>query len=186
MYYHNITSDDMLNGDGLRTVLWVSGCEHACKNCHNPSTWCPTSGIPFTEWDEAEFFAKLAQDHIDGCTFSGGDPLHPNNRIEIGELAKKIKRLYSNKDIWLYTGYTAVFDAEINSFIFYDDTIGLAPISVDWIDAVDILVDGRFKQEVRDKDIHDGLKVHWRGSSNQRIIDVKQTFAQKQIVERSC
>lgn len=182
MYYHNITSDDMVNGDGLRVVLWVSGCEHACQNCHNPVTWCPTSGIPFTEWDQAEFFQKLSQEHIDGCTFSGGDPLYPSNRAEIGHLAALVKKLLPTKDIWLYTGYSLSY--EDNAFVFKDDEKKLEPFSLDWLQYIDVLVDGRFIQSVRNQDIHDGKKVYWRGSSNQNVIDVQQSLLKKQVILR--
>ncbi len=86
MRYHNITTDDMLNGDGLRTVLWVAGCEHRCVGCHNPDTWDIGGGIPFDAEAEAELFEKLAPDYISGLTFSGGDPLHPqqNNMAVYG------------------------------------------------------------------------------------------------------
>ena len=80
MHYHNITTDDMLNGDGLRTVLWVAGCNHKCKGCHNPITWDINGGLVFDDIAKAELFEKLNKPWISGITFSGGDPLHPNNR----------------------------------------------------------------------------------------------------------
>ncbi len=182
MFYHNITSDDMLNGDGLRVVLWVAGCQHACPNCHNPSTWDAQSGIPFTEWDEAEFWEKLSQEHINGCTFSGGDPLHPANRDTIGRLADAVKKLYPNKDIWLYTGYKLDFDNSSRCWIFRDDVINLAPFSIDWIESIDVIVDGRYVQKVREEDIHSGMPALWRGSSNQNVIDVKKSLSAGRIV----
>ncbi|NCC45274.1 MAG: anaerobic ribonucleoside-triphosphate reductase activating protein, partial [Clostridia bacterium] len=105
MRYHNITKDDMLNGDGLRVVLWVAGCSHHCKGCQNPSTWDPNGGIPFEAKDEAEIFSQLDHSYIEGITFSGGDPLYEENREEITRLAKEIKKRYPEKTIWLYTGY---------------------------------------------------------------------------------
>ena len=78
MRYHNITKDDMLNGDGLRVVLWVAGCSHGCRECQNPITWDPNGGLPFTDSERAEIFAELDKDYISGITFSGGDPLHPS------------------------------------------------------------------------------------------------------------
>lgn len=80
MRYHNITKDDMLNGDGLRVVLWVAGCGHHCKGCQNPITWDPNGGIPFDDAAKAEIFEQLDKDYISGITFSGGDPLHEANR----------------------------------------------------------------------------------------------------------
>lgn len=161
MRYHNITTDDMLNGDGLRTVLWVAGCTHCCKGCHNPITWDINGGIPFDEAAEQELFEKLASEHISGITFSGGDPLHPENRGEIARLCVKFRERFPDKDIWLYTGYT--FE-EIESE--FPEIIPL----------VDIIVDGEFVEEECDP------KLHWCGSANQRVIDVKKTLGLGKIV----
>ena len=86
MRYHNITKDDMLNGDGLRVVLWVAGCSHCCKDCQNPITWDPNGGIPFDEAAKQEIFDQLDKPYISGITFSGGDPLHSANRLEVRNL----------------------------------------------------------------------------------------------------
>ena len=91
MRYHNITKDDMLNGDGLRVVLWVSGCSHCCKECQNPVTWDPNSGILFDESAKQEIFEQLEKAYISGITFSGGDPLYVQNISEVTKLAKEIK-----------------------------------------------------------------------------------------------
>lgn len=104
MNYHNITKDDMLNGDGLRVVLWVSGCNHHCKNCQNPITWDEKGGLPFDEKAEEELFEALDKPHIDGITFSGGDPLFPNNRSEVFRLIKKIRNKLPQKQ----SGFTQV------------------------------------------------------------------------------
>lgn len=159
MRYHNITTDDMLNGDGLRTVLWVAGCSHHCEGCQNPITWDINGGIPFDEDAENELFQKLAPDYISGLTFSGGDPLHPQNRAEITRLAKKSRELFPKKDIWLYTGYTfdEVKELEIMQYI-------------------DVIVDGEFKKELLDE------KLHWKGSANQRVIEVPETLKVGRIV----
>lgn len=159
MNYHNITKDDMLNGDGLRVVLWVAGCSHACKECHNPITWDVNGGLPFDEDAERELFAALDKDYISGLTFSGGDPLHPSNRDAVTALAKKAKTLFPDKTIWLYTG----FDWE-------------AVRSLAIVPYLDVIVDGRFRIELKD------TKLHWKGSSNQRVIDVPATLAQGKIV----
>ena len=89
MRYHNITKDDMLNGDGLRVVLWVAGCNHCCRDCQNPITWDPNGGLAFTEAEETEIFTELDKDYVSGITFSGGDPLHPSNISAVTALAKK-------------------------------------------------------------------------------------------------
>ena len=105
MRYHNITKDDMLNGDGLRVVLWVAGCGHACPGCHNPITWDAEGGLLFDQAAKAELFTELGKDYISGITFSGGDPLFPGNREEISELCREIRQKFPDKTIWLYTGY---------------------------------------------------------------------------------
>ncbi len=159
MNYHNITKDDMLNGDGLRVVLWVAGCSHYCSECQNPVTWDPNGGIPFDQAAREEVFAELSKDYISGITFSGGDPLYSSNEQEITELAKQIRERFHSKTIWLYTGYT--WDEIKNREI---------------IPYLDVLVDGRYVKEQRD------TLLHWRGSANQRVIDVKKTLEQGKVV----
>ncbi|HAS78459.1 MAG TPA: anaerobic ribonucleoside-triphosphate reductase activating protein, partial [Ruminococcus sp.] len=90
MRFHDISRDNMLNGDGLRAVLWVAGCSHQCKDCHNPITWDINGGVPFDEAAEKELFEALSPSYISGITFSGGDPLHIKNRDEVGRLIEKI------------------------------------------------------------------------------------------------
>lgn len=159
MRYHNITHDDLLNGAGLRTVLWVSGCEHHCHNCHNPVTWSIEDGLYFDEAAERELFESIARGYIDGVTFSGGDPLHLNNREDITALAKKIKQSHPNKTIWLYTGYLweQIKDLEIINYL-------------------DVIVDGKYIEELNN------TSLHWRGSSNQRIINVPLTLENDTII----
>ena len=159
MKFHNITKDDMLNGDGIRVVLWVSGCSHHCKNCQNPITWDPNVGVDFDDSAKQEIFTELDKPYVSGITFSGGDPLFPGNRKEVLELAKEIKAKYPKKTIWLYTGYT------------YDQIKDLEIIPY-----LDVIVDGRFVEKLKD------LNLHWKGSSNQKVIDVKQTLKKGEIV----
>ena len=118
MNYHNITKDDMLNGDGLRVVLWVSGCNHQCEDCQNPVTWDLTGGLPFDEKAEDELFEALAPDYISGITFSGGDPLHPFNREEVLRLKDELKESYDNnklseQDIEQYKSLLSIKDIEL-------------------------------------------------------------------------
>ena len=160
MRYHNITKDDMLNGDGLRVVLWVSGCEHGCEGCHNPITWDPQKGLLFDENAKNELFSELSKPYISGITFSGGDPLHKNNREEIHELIMQIHDHFPDKTIWLYTGYL------------WEEICSLS-----FIQYVDVLIDGKFVQRLKND------KLHWRGSSNQKIIDVKRSLEQRTIIE---
>ena len=105
MNYHNITKCDLKNGEGIRVVLWVSGCEHKCIGCHNPQTWSKDSGIPFDESAKLEIFEELEKDYVTGLTLSGGDPLAKSNRNEILDLMIEVKDKFANKHIWCYTGY---------------------------------------------------------------------------------
>lgn len=163
MNFHNITHDDMNNGDGLRVVLWVAGCNHHCKDCQNPVTWNPDDGVPFTLADKEEIFAALALDYIAGITFSGGDPLHPANRRDVRELMEEVKTRFPDKTIWVYTGYTweeIMQDSELAGM--------MTP--------VDILVDGRFVTELKD------VTYPWAGSTNQKVIDVQKTLQEGRII----
>ena len=159
MRYHNITKDDLLNGSGIRVVLWVAGCGHHCPECHNPITHDPKGGIPFDDAAKEELFAELRKDYVSGITFSGGDPLHPINVNEIGELVAEINAMFPNKTKWLYTGYT------------YEQISSLPFISM-----LDVVCDGRFEVDKFDP------KIHWVGSSNQRVIDIKATKREGRIV----
>ncbi len=153
MNYHNITKEDMLNGDGIRVVLWVSGCSHKCKNCQNPITWDKDGGLPFDKKAEDELFEALDKPFIDGITFSGGDPLMVENRSEVMRLVNKCRGEFPDKSIWLYTGYS--FD-EIKD--------------IEGIELIDVIADGEFVEELKDNNIK------WVGSSNQKVIDVKKTL----------
>lgn len=159
MRYHNITKDDMLNGDGLRVVLWVAGCGHHCEGCQNPVTWDADGGIPFGETDREELFTELRRSYVSGITFSGGDPLFPANEPEVLALAKEIRQKFPDKTIWLYTGYLweYVKKREIARYI-------------------DVLVDGPYVQKLRD------TQLHWRGSANQHVIDVQESLAAGKLV----
>ncbi len=159
MNYHDITKEDMLNGDGIRVVLWVSGCEHKCKNCQNPITWDKNDGLPFDKNAEDELFEALSKSFIDGITFSGGDPLAPYNRAEISRLIKKCAKEYPNKTIWLYTGYL------------YEEIK-----DIEGIELVDVLCDGEFVENLKDNNLQ------WVGSSNQRVINIKRTIQKGEIV----
>ena len=154
MRYHDITKDDMLNGDGLRVVLWVAGCTHCCKECQNPLTWDPDGGLLFDESAKQEIFEQLDKSYISGITFSGGDPLHPANSLEVKELMAEIKEKYPDKTIWLYTGgkWEAIRQMPLMQY-------------------VDVCVDGEFKIERMDS------KLMWKGSSNQRVIDVQASLS---------
>lgn len=153
MRYHNISRDDMLNGDGLRVVLWLSGCEHHCKDCQNPLTWDAEGGLPFDDSAKEELFAELSKSYISGLTLSGGDPLYPANIADVTTLMEEVREKFPNKTIWLYTGYS------------WEDIYDRP-----YIKYADVLVDGEFISELKD------VKLLWKGSSNQRVINVKKTL----------
>lgn len=181
--FHDITKDDMNNGDGLRVVLWLSGCGHRCPGCQNPETWSKCSGIPFTIESESELFEALDKPWIDGITFSGGDPLFPANRNFVGAMIEKIRNDFPEKDVWLYTGYTLKSDK--NGWYFEDECPWLLEhdrFSLGYLDQIDVLVDGPFDKEIRAVDLAEKKDPHWCGSSNQRVIDVKKTIVADAIV----
>lgn len=159
MKYHNITHEDMNNGDGLRVVLWLSGCEHHCQGCQNPVTWNPDDGLDFDLKAKQEIFDELSKDFISGITFSGGDPLHEKNREMVYSLCKEIKEKFPNKTVWIYTGYSweDVKQEEVMKF-------------------TDVLVDGKFVEELADK------TFHWAGSTNQKVIDVQKTLKEGKVI----
>ena len=159
MRYHDITKDDMKNGDGLRVVLWLSGCRHRCPSCQNPVTWDPEDGLYFDEAARREIEGQLEKPYISGITFSGGDPLFPGNAGEVTAYCKELKERFPGKTIWLYTGevWENICALEIARYL-------------------DVLVDGRFEQERKDN------LLHWRGSANQRVIDVKESLRRGQVV----
>ena len=152
MKYMNILDCSIADGEGIRVVLYVSGCVHCCKGCHNRESWDCNVGKLFTQEVKEKLFKLLARDYIDGFTLSGGDPLIEVNLKECTILCKEIKERFPNKTIWLYTGYV------------YENVSDL-----DIMNYVDVVVDGPFIQEQRD------ITLPFRGSSNQRIIYVKES-----------
>ncbi len=161
--YHNITKDDMLNGVGVRVVLWLSGCDHRCANCHNQLTWSHKEGIYFAEEAKKELFNELKKDYISGVTLSGGDPLYILNREEVAVLIEEIKTEFPDKTVWVYTGYT--WD-EIKS----DETL------FNTVKNVDVVVDGKFDENLKD------IQYNWAGSKNQKVIDVKKSIERGDLV----
>ena len=160
MRYHNITKDDMKNGDGLRAVLWLAGCPHRCPGCHNPVTWDENGGLEFDGAAEKEIFDQLEKSYISGLTLSGGDPLYPGSRKDVEALLIRVKERFPQKTVWLYTGYL------------WEDICGLALFK-----HVDVCVDGRFEESLKDQ------RLLLKGRKNQRVIDVKKTLAQEDTSE---
>lgn len=161
MRYHNITKADMLNGDGLRVVLWLAGCSHHCQACQNPITWDANDGLIFDEEAKREVFAELEKSWCNGLTLSGGDPLYVGNRKDVSLLVKEIKSKFPDKNIWCYTGYTW---EELMKEVKEDENLKII------LDNVDVLLEGRFVLSLALE------KLHYVGSSNQRIIDVRSSL----------
>ena len=163
MNYMQIDKTSISNGLGIRVVLWCAGCNRQCKNCFNPETWDFNAGYPFDEKAKHFLFEQLSKPYVKGLTLTGGHPLEKPNRNTIYYLLKEIKEKFPSKDIWMYTGYKweDIQDIrEIQRILIY----------------VDILVDGPYIEEQRD------ITLAFRGSKNQRIIDVKKTLQQGDIV----
>ena len=172
----------MLNGDGLRVVLWLSGCSHNCYKCQNPQTHDPNSGILFDENAEEELFRELSKDYISGLTLTGGDPLHENNLDGVLNLVNKIRLSLPKKTIWLYTGYDfnhimhwteEQYEIDVHNN-FRINNIDYKRQSI--VELVDVLVDGRYIDSQRD------ITKKWAGSSNQRVIDLKKSLQQGEVV----
>lgn len=167
MNYHIIHKDDMLNGSGLRVVLFLSGCSHHCFNCQNPQTWDDKNGKEFDITAIDEIKKELTKDYISGITLSGGDPLYKNNLSEVYMFLKDIKSCFPNKSIWLYSGYTweqiypHIHTDELNIEREYRQMI---------LSLCDVFVDGEYVEALSD------VNYPWAGSKNQRIIDVQKSI----------
>lgn len=170
MNYHEYYPTDLVNGPGVRSTLFVSGCTHACEGCYNESTWNPKSGSEFTQELEDRIIADLQSTEIprQGLSLSGGDPLHPKNLLAVLKLIGRVRRECPGKDIWLWTGFTL---KEIEDGYYHDvmnptlqsNHMGLR---MTVLGMVDVFIDGKFVQELHDP------KLRYRGSSNQKIIEV--------------
>lgn len=163
MNYEKIDKCSVSNGSGVRAVLWISGCGIHCRNCHNPQTWDFDSGIPFTDDTMQEILYDLSKPYIKGCTLSGGHPLDPLNAPEVLKIVKRVKMVFPNKNIWIYSGYeweNIIKDETLREIMKYTD----------------VLVDGPYIDELRD------VSLAFRGSSNQRIICAKQSLEQNKLI----
>ena len=184
--YLAITHDDMSNGEGLRTVLWVAGCSHACPNCQNAYSWDKNFGSLFTEEIKDDLYLYISKDYTQGVTFSGGDPLFVANREPLGRLAREIKSLYPSKDLWVYTGYELASDPYKG--LYFREVApwkrGTDEFALEWLDLIDVLVDRPYLDEVRKQDVSAGKDPNWRGSSNQRIIDVPASLSAGRVIKK--
>lgn len=172
MNYIKISKYDTANGIGIGVVLWVSGCNCHCHGCHNPQTWNFNAGQPFTEDTMQKLLEALDKPYISRLTLSGGHPLDPKNIDTISKITSYIRTEYPNKMQWLYTGYTweflkCIYDDKENDFNAYVTNV---------LSNINVLVDGRYKEDKRD------ISLAWRGSSNQRVIDVQKSLKQNKII----
>ena len=174
MNYEKIDKCSSSNGIGFRTVLWVNGCAVKCFNCQNPQTWDFESGIPFTDETMHELLDDLSLPYISGLTLSGGHPLEPQNLDTVYKIVKTVKEKLPNKSIWLYTGYT--WEEILEKDKSYEDleVNGISPLDV--VKHCDVLVDGKYEDDKRD------ITLAWRGSSNQRVINIQETLKQNKII----
>lgn len=169
MNYAEIKKTDIANGEGVRVSLFVSGCRRGCKNCFNKIAWDFGYGKPFTEEVEEEIIAALSPSYIAGLTLLGGDPMEPENQRALLPFVKKVRARLPQKNIWCYTGYTfrdgAIEEPQAN-----------CEVTRELISLFDVLVDGRFEESLKD------IRLKFRGSSNQRVIDVKRSISENNIV----
>ena len=159
MRYNKIRKMDISNGPGVRVSIFFQGCAFHCKNCFNPETWDFDKGLEFDDSVIDEIIELCGKSHIQGLSILGGEPMHPKNIKGTIQLAKRFKEAYPDKNIWSWSGF--LFDQVIDKEVF---------------DYIDVLVDGQFVDELRNPNLK------WRGSSNQRVIDVKKTIKKGDIV----
>ncbi len=169
MYYGKIKNCDIANGIGVRVTLFVSGCRNRCPGCFQPETWSFTYGEPFTEETERTLIEMLAPDYINGLTLLGGDPFEPENQRALLPFLRRVRALYDNKTIWAFSGYE------------YEDMcrVGCVPrceVTDEFLSLIDVLVDGPFLEAQHD------ISLRFRGSANQRIIDLCRTREQGSVV----
>lgn len=169
MNYATIKPFDVANGPGVRVSLFVSGCTHRCKGCFNEEAWDFNYGEEFTEKQEKEILEAMKPDYIKGFSLLGGEPFEPKNQVVLAPLLEKIKKEYPQKDIWCYSGYD--FEKDLLSGRLCDFAITDRMLS-----QIDILVDGKFIEELKN------LKLRFKGSENQRIIDVKKSREENRVI----
>ena len=168
MNYGEIKNYDIANGEGVRVSLFVSGCTHHCKNCFNPETWSFEYGKPFTKETEDYIIECLSPDYIDGLSLLGGEPFEPQNQEVLLPFLRRVKNELPNKNIWCYTGY--LFDRELLC-----ESRARCEFTDEMLSLIDVLVDGEFVQALHD------ISLAFRGSSNQRIIDVQKSLETGEI-----
>lgn len=176
MNYAQIRSMDISNGEGIGVSLFVQGCDFHCKNCFNSETWEFSKGQEWNDKTKNQFLKLIEKPFIQRVSILGGEPLHPKNVQNVLKIVDEIRVSYPTKNIWLYTGYTweqimYPVITDINS-----EQLKVLQMRKELVNKCDVLIDGRYIDERRD------VSLHWRGSSNQRVINVKETLKQNQIV----
>ena len=169
MNYADIKQYDIANGDGVRVSLFVSGCTHHCKGCFNKETWDFNYGEPFTDKEIEKILDYLSPDYVQGLSLLGGEPMEPQNQEALLPLLRRVHERFPNKNIWCYSGY--LFDRDILGRMCEE-----SETTKELIGYIDILVDGEFVEERKN------LKINFRGSDNQRIIDVKKSLETGEVV----
>lgn len=170
MNYGEIKLCDIANGIGVRVSLFVSGCRNKCKNCFNPMTWAFNYGKEFDQNAENIVIEQLEKPFIDGLTILGGEPFEPENQSRVLELIKHIKEKVPNKTIWMYSGFT------FEELMGYQVSRASTDIAKEILKNIDVLVDGRYVDEEKD------IRLKFRGSRNQRVINVKETLKENKII----
>lgn len=169
MYYGEIKKCDIANGEGVRVSLFVSGCTHHCPGCFNQATWDFDYGKEYTEETEREILDALAPEYINGLSLLGGEPFEPQNQQFLVQLLRKVRERFPKKTVWCYTGY--LFDKDLLS-----ESRARCGHTDEMLSMIDVLVDGRFVEKLKD------IRLLFRGSSNQRIIDVPKSIQSGEIV----
>ncbi len=170
MNYATIKYNDIANGTGVRTSLFVSGCTHKCKGCFNSEAWDFNYGKPFDNEVKEQIFKSLESYFIDGLSILGGEPFEPENQTHLYPFLVEFKKRFPNKNVWCYTGY--LFDKEL-----LGNSRANISITKDMLSLIDVLVDGRFIEAQKN------ISLHFRGSENQRIIDVKKSLEKGEVVD---
>ncbi len=169
MHYGNIKQYDIADGEGVRTTLFVSGCTNCCKGCFQPETWDFNFGKPYTEETENRIMEMLADENIQGLTLLGGEPFEPENQRVLINLLRRVRKELPEKDIWSYTGF--VYERDL-----LEGCRKHTEVTDEMLSLIDILVDGPFIEEKKN------ISLMFRGSENQRVIDMKQTLALGHVV----
>ena len=162
MNYGEIKNCDIANGEGVRVTLFVSGCTNRCPGCFQPQTWDFSYGEPFTAETEEQLLSMLAPEYINGLTLLGGDPFEPENQRALVPFVKRVRETYPNKNVWAFTGFTL-------DELCRDGSHPRCEVTDELLAMIDVLVDGRFVEALKD------IRLRFRGSSNQRIIDMNRT-----------